>query len=154
MMMELRPIDRTNYRDCLNLQVADSQKWFVASNAYSLAEAAYEPNLYPLGIYSGERMVGFLLYDYDEDIPGWSMSRLMIDAPLQGQGLGKAAVRTFLAYFAQRHPEVRLLHTTAEVDNPVAIALYEQLGFQKGEELFYDAGGHHYREVRMMRSMA
>lgn len=86
MKISLRPIDRTNYNDCLRLKVSEDQRGYVASNEYSLVQAAYEPQLYPLGIYDDDKMVGFILYDFDEEINGWSMSRLMVDESLQGQG--------------------------------------------------------------------
>lgn len=73
--MELKSIDQSNYWDCMLLSVEDSQKDFVADNKQSLVEAAYEEGPYPLGIYHKDEMVGFLLYDYDQTIPGWSLSR-------------------------------------------------------------------------------
>ena len=48
--MEFRKIDRSNYGECMELTVDDSQKDFVADNKQSLVEAAYEENLYTLGI--------------------------------------------------------------------------------------------------------
>ena len=69
--MEFRKIDRSNYWECMELTVDDSQKDFVADNKQSLVEAAYEENLYTLGIYCQDTMVGFILYDYDDQIPGW-----------------------------------------------------------------------------------
>ena len=76
--MEFRKIDKSNYWDCISLQVDESQQHFVADNTRSLVEAAFEDGLYTLGVYHDEVMVGFILYDYDETIPGWSMSRFMI----------------------------------------------------------------------------
>ena len=76
--MEFREIDKSNYWDCIALTVDDSQVDFVADNKQSLVEAAYEDGLYVLGIYNEDTMVGFVLYDYDETFPGWSMSRFMI----------------------------------------------------------------------------
>lgn len=63
-------IDKTNYEACVLLKVAKGQKHFVASNAYSLVQAAYEDNLYPLAIYNDEEMIGFILYDYDDELNG------------------------------------------------------------------------------------
>ena len=57
--------------ECIALKVDESQKHFVADNAQSLVEAAFEDGLYTLAIYHNRIMVGFILYDYDEDIPGW-----------------------------------------------------------------------------------
>ena len=87
--MEFRKIDRSNYWECMELTVDDSQKDFVADNKQSLVEAAYEENLYTLGIYCQDTMVGFILYDYDDQIPGWSMSRFMIGKQYQGKGYGE-----------------------------------------------------------------
>lgn len=143
------PVDRSNYMDCINLRIDEAQKRFVAPNAFSLAQAAYEPNMYPLAIYAGEAMVGFILYDFDDELEAWSMSRLMIDRSHQGKGLGKRSVRDFVAYFFQTHA-VSQLYTSVEVENPVAISLYEQLGFARREIFEYDAGGEHYKEIRML----
>ncbi len=76
--MEFRAIDKSNYWDCMNLTVDTNQEHFVADNKRSLVEAAFEDGLYTLGIYHEETMIGFILYDYDETFPGWSMNRFMI----------------------------------------------------------------------------
>ena len=81
-----KEIDKTNYEACVLLKVAEGQKRFVASNAYSLVQAAYEDNLYPLAVYDDEEMIGFILYDYDEELKGWSFSRFMIDIKHQNKG--------------------------------------------------------------------
>ncbi len=97
-MITFREIDKSNYMDCICLQVADGQKGFVADNARSLVEARFEEGLYTRGIYADGVMVGFLLFDYDPEIPGWSLSRMMIGAQYQGRGYGTAAVKAFLQY--------------------------------------------------------
>lgn len=149
MAIKLIPIDRGNYLECINLNVGEEQKRFVAPNSFSLAQAAYEPDMYPLGIYDENRMVGFILYDLDPELDGWSMSRFMIDKSCQGRGLGKQALREFLEYFFDRYP-VRKIYTSVETDNPAATALYERMGFKRQETFGYDAGGEHYEEVRML----
>ncbi|WP_455661833.1 GNAT family N-acetyltransferase [Pradoshia sp.] len=147
-MIEFKPIDRTNYNECLDLKVAEGQKNFVASNMYSLVQTAYEPDLYPIGIYESGKMVGFILYDFDYDLNGWSMSRFMIDEKYQNKGIGKAALKAFIDFFTHKHGRL-LLYTSAEVDNPVAIALYEKFGFEKQEVFEYESGGRTYKEIRM-----
>lgn len=101
--MEFRKIIKENYWDCISLKVDDSQQYFVADNARSLVEASFEEGLYTLGIYRNEEMIGFILYDYDETFPGWSMSRFMIGRQYQGKGYGKQAVIEFLEYFKDHH---------------------------------------------------
>ncbi len=48
MNIQFREIDRSNYNQCINLKISEDQKRFVASNIFSLVQAAYEPNFYPL----------------------------------------------------------------------------------------------------------
>jgi len=148
MSIKFVEIDRTNYNECIELIISDEQKKFVAPNIYSLVQSAYEPNFYPLGIYSEDKMVGFILYDFDEDLNGWSMSRLMIDHSFQNQGLGMAALQKFLAFFKDKYPN-ELLYTSSETQNNVAIRLYENAGFKKLEIKEYEVHGEHYKEIRM-----
>ena len=101
--MIFREIDKSNYWDCMALTLDESQKGFVADNKQSLVEAAYEDGLYTLGIYREETMVGFVLYDYDDTFPGWSMSRFMIGKQYQGKGYGKQAATAFLDYIKKKH---------------------------------------------------
>ena len=149
MNIEFGEIDRNNYNECIELKISEDQKMFVASNMYSLVQAAYEPNLYPLGIYKDDNMVGFILYDFDDDINGWSMSRFMIDKKYQNQGIGKIAVQKFLDFFVDKYGHIEL-YTSAEVDNIIAINLYEKSGFEKREAYEYVASGVKYREIRMV----
>lgn len=143
-------IDKSNYQECVALKVASHQTGYVATNAFSLVQAAYEDDLYPLAIYEGTRMVGFLLYDYDPELKGWSFSRFMIDHNYQNQGLGKQALVKFLEFFHQKYP-ADLLYTSAEVDNEVAIKLYLSHGFEKEEAFEYTYGGTVYHEYRMVK---
>lgn len=149
MNIDFRKIDRSNYMECIEITVSEEQKNFVAPNMFSLVQAAYEPDLYPLAIYRDGKMVGFLLYDFDSDINGWSMSRFMIDAKYQNQGLGKLALEKFIELFINKHGHLKL-YTSAETENHVAIALYEKFGFEKKEVFEYEAGGKTYREIRMV----
>lgn len=48
--LEFRKITKENYMECIALMVDESQKHFVADNAQSLVEAAFEDGLYTLAI--------------------------------------------------------------------------------------------------------
>ena len=152
MNIELRRIDRNNYNECIELKISEDQKRFVASNMYSLVQAAYEPNLYPLGIYKDNKMVGFILYDFDDELNGWSMSRFMIDKKYQNKGIGKVAVKKFLEFFVDKYGHQKL-YTSAEVDNIIAINLYEKSGFEKRKIFQYEISGVKYREFRMVAQL-
>jgi diamine N-acetyltransferase len=58
----LREITKDNWRDLLRLKVAPSQEQFVASNAMSIAEAHFNPEVaWFRAIYAGDVPVGFLM---------------------------------------------------------------------------------------------
>lgn len=148
--MEFREIDKSNYWDSITLTVDDSQVDFVADNKQSLVEAAYEEGLYVLGIYHGEVMVGFVLYDYDDTIPGWSMSRFMIGKQFQGKGYGKQAVIEFLDYFKKKHNADRI-YISVSLDNIVARKMYSDIGFAEVKEVEYTFLDKDYREILMIK---
>lgn len=149
MNIEFKPIDRTNYKECIQLSLNEEQGKFVAPNIFSLVQAAYEPNLYPLGVYHENKMVGFILYDFDDVLNGWSMSRFMIDVNWQNKGIGKSALQAFLDFFTNKYGHLQL-YTSAAVDNQIAATLYEKLGFIKKEVFEYEADGRTHKEFRMI----
>lgn len=150
MNINFRKIDKSNYDECINLKVAESQVNYVASNAFSLVQAFYEEELYPLGIYDNETMVGFILYDYDKELEGWSFSRFMIDIDHQNKGYGKVALEKFLEFFHEKYTNEKL-YTSVEIDNEVAIKLYENFGFKQKEYFEYTVREITYKEFRMLK---
>ena len=89
-MLEFREIDRHNFRYILKLSTTESQKFFVATNAYSLSQAYAQPECLPLALYEGDTPVGFTMYGLDvEDTEYW-IYRLMIDQRHPVQGLWAA----------------------------------------------------------------
>jgi diamine N-acetyltransferase len=136
MEIKLREIDRSSWEACCNLELADGQYDFVAPNTYSLALAAYEPDVYPMGIWRDGVMVGFIMYDFDSEIGSWEMCRLMVDKKYQRQGIGEAAVKKLLQLVRAKHGPV-MFSTSAEPENEAAITLYEKLGFKKNGRIVY-----------------
>lgn len=152
MEINFREIDKSNYNNCVSLKLGEHQTNYVASNAFSLVQSFYEDKLYPLGIYNGDEMVGFLLYDYDEDLKGWSFSRFMIDIKHQNKGFGSKALEKFLEFFHNKFPNENL-YTSVEIDNEVAIKLYEKYGFDKINSFEYKVGDMTYKEFRMLKEL-
>lgn len=151
-MITFRKIDQSNYTECICLKVRDDQTGFVADNARSLVEARFEEGLHTRAVYSDDTMVGFVLFDYDPEIPGWCMSRFMIGAQYQGLGLGKEAALRFLD-FMREEMKVEELYLHVELENTAAYRLYEKLGFQTVGEIRYTFDGTTFRERRMMRRL-
>ena len=147
--MEFREIDKSNYWDCIALTINDNQEGFVADNKQSLIEAAYEEGLYTLGIYQGGTMVGFILYDYDETFPGWSLSRFMIGKQFQGRRYGKNAIIAFLDYFKRKHNADKLF-ISVSLENTVARKMFSSVGFAELKEAEYTFLGKQFKEIQMV----
>ena len=150
--MKFKKIDKSNYWDCISLTVDGSQEGFVADNKQSLVEAVYEDGLYTLGIYHEETMVGFVLYDYDDTFPGWSMSRFMIGKQFQGKGYGKRATIAFLDYFKKKH-DADKLYISVSLENTVARKMYASIGFEEIKEIEYTFLGMQFREIQMVKEL-
>ena len=150
--IKFRDIDKSNYNECISLRVGEHQKNYVASNMYSLVQASYEDGLYPLGIFNEDEMIGFLLYDYDEVLNGWSFSRFMIDIKYQNKGFGRKALEKFLEYFQSKFPN-KSLYTSVEIDNDIAIKLYQKYGFVIKSSFEYAIEDVTYKEFRMIKEI-
>jgi len=131
----LREITTANWKTCLDLQVWPDQENYVASNGYSLAQAAYEPEAKwtPLGIYCDETMVGFLMYgqpDYP-DLGGrlWEICRLLVDKNHQQKGYGRTAMVEAIRRISS-HADCESIYICYNPENSVAEALYASLGFE------------------------
>ena len=150
--IKFRDIDKSNYNECISLRVGEHQKNYVASNMYSLVQASYEDGLYPLGIFNEDEMIGFLLYDYDEELNGWSFSRFMIDIKYQNKVFGRKALEKFLEYFQSKFPN-KSLYTSVEIDNDIAIKLYQKYGFVIKSSFEYAIEDVTYKEFRMIKEI-
>ena len=148
--MEFRKIDKSNYWECISLKIDETQQNFVADNTRSLVEASFEDGLYTLGIYVENKMVGFILYDYDDSYPGWSMSRFMIGKQYQGKGYGKQAVLGFMNYFKEHHKADKL-YISVSLDNHIARKMYTDIGFKEIKEVEYTFNGMLYKEMKMVK---
>ena len=94
--VRLDPISEDNVKAVFDLAVAPGQEAFVASNAWSLAQAVAEAAIaWPRAIVAGDEVVGFLMLEIDPEEengrPFW-LWRLMIGATFQRRGYGSAAL--------------------------------------------------------------
>lgn len=130
MTVRLERITRHNWREAINLRVADDQRYFVASNLYSIAEAGvYADELTACAVYDDDTMVGFTMYGWDdEDYGGYAIIRLMVDQRYQGKGYGRAAMVEVLRALREK-PDCDKVYISFEPENHVARSLYASLGF-------------------------
>jgi diamine N-acetyltransferase len=94
----LREITEETVVAIVKLQVAESQKGFVAPNAVSLAQALFSDAAWYRAIYAADEPVGFVML-YDESLrtpppepPSVGVWRFMVDARHQGRGIGRQAL--------------------------------------------------------------
>lgn len=132
-MVELRKITEENFWAVLKLGVHESQKNFVATNVYSLAQAWLAgEEAHPFAIYADDTLVGFFMGGTfkDEKQPGgiqYYIWRFMTDKAYQGKGYGRAALPLAIDYFRQMGAkEITLSY---EPENEVAAKLYASEGF-------------------------
>ncbi len=148
MVVSLRPITLDNWTECVDLAPTAEQKGFVAPNAFSLAQAHFEPWWEPLGIYIDDRMVGFVMHgrwpetalpayygDFEAPQGVECILRFMIDGRYQRQGYGRAALMQVIERCRQR-PSTRAIHLSYEPANTGAAALYASLGFRPTGRVF------------------
>lgn len=137
MSIQLREITMDNFRECIHLNVTEDQKYLVAPNVYSLAEAKADGVSNPLAIYNGDTMVGFIMYCFDPDEGMGYIDRLMVDERYQGQGYGRAAMPEVIQRL-ESFPACKRIKTSFTHANGVADALYSCLGFSRTGEVTED----------------
>lgn len=140
MNIELRTIDETNRRAVELLEVANSQKQYIASNKASLETAQSEEFravARPFAIYADGRMVGFTMFAFDLASPNpddrYWLWRFMIDKALQRNGYGSAALEIIIEYF-RSHGATHILLSTKDT-NTAALSLYHKQCFSETGEM-------------------
>ena len=137
MNITLREITPQNFRQCIDLKVADGQENFVAANVMSIAQAKIYPTANPLAVYHEDEMVGFVMYGFDTDEEHFYLGRLMIDAQYQGKGFGKAATLTVIEKMKQIE-DCREIYLSFVPQNTGAEKLYSSVGFERTGKISED----------------
>jgi diamine N-acetyltransferase len=135
--VRLEPITEHNVKAVFELEVAPGQDAFVASNAWSLAQALAEYDIaWPRAIVVDDQVVGFLMLEIDPDEedgrPFW-LWRLMVAADRQRQGIGTAALA--LALDQVRASGGTEIYTSWVPGEGSPGPFYERLGFEPTGEL-------------------
>lgn len=136
-MRSLREITYDNFHECLDLLVKPSQKHFVASNVYSIAEAKINKDLIPLAIYDEDKMVGFVMYQFEKKANEGQIFRLMVDEKYQGKGHGKYALLEVINRLS-KIVNCKIVKLSFEPENKEAKAIYLHLGFRETDERWGD----------------
>ena len=131
-MVTLEAITAANFEVFMDMELPEHQRYFLASNAFSIAQAKYYDDYIPLGIYSDGEPAGFLLYDrQSNDNPGeYGIYRFMVDYPLQGKGIGRQAMALLLEAL-KAQPDVELITICYKPNNASARRFYQSFGFKE-----------------------
>jgi diamine N-acetyltransferase len=130
-VITLREITKENLEDILNLQVTKEQENFVASNAVSIAQAHFYPEVgWFRAIYADDTPVGFVMLADESANSSYTyyIWRLMIDSRFQKRGFGRRAVELVLQHVKTR-PQVKYLLTSCAPGEGSPRGFYETMGF-------------------------
>ena len=137
MKLELRDITLDDFARCLDISVLPEQRDFTPSTMFFLAEAKVNPMLVPLAIYFENTMIGFvMLGDVDKDKQVAYLSALIIDAPYQRKGYGRAAVLEVARWLAIKTDCYGLWSSFAST-NTAAEALCRSTDFRITDQRYY-----------------
>jgi diamine N-acetyltransferase len=133
----LHEVDDANWRAVADIAPLDEQRRYVpALAARYLLLSSREGIWHSMAVCADDTVVGHIMWGRDDDGSHW-LGGMVIDGPEQGNGVGRAAVRTLMEWLAQRE-DCRELRLSYHPDNTVAAKLYASLGFQPTEALSGD----------------
>lgn len=130
-MIHFRSITEENFDAILRMRRPEGEG-FVASNAYSLAQAwLYRENedVFPCAIYHEDTPVGFLLLEEDAQERKLMLWRIMFPPEQENKGYGTAAVRLLIS-LARESGRYNELYLDCSEKNAAAMHIYRKLGFQ------------------------
>jgi diamine N-acetyltransferase len=139
--VQLKPVDRDNWRAMVRLSTRPGQEHFVSPPAWSLAGCyvrkygdKYEYS--PMVICDGDTVVGYVTLVCDPaSFDDYWIDDIVIDGIYQGRGYGRAAMKCVLALIQKRYLKCRVIKLTCFRGNDNAAALYRSLGFETAGEL-------------------
>lgn len=134
-VVSLREVTKETLRDITRLKVSPNQERLVATNAESIAEAHFSPDIaWFRAIYADDTPVGFVMLEDNAAIGRYYLWRFMIDARYQKRGIGQRALELLFEYVKTR-PGARVLYTSCVPGEGSPGPFYEKMGFvYTGEE--------------------
>jgi diamine N-acetyltransferase len=109
---------------------------FVAPTTYYLCLAHYDGEWNPLAVVVGGSGVGHVMWAIDEEDGSTWLGGVVIDSAAQSQGVGRAAVLSFIDRFSSDGKSNLALSYAP--DNTIARHLYSDLGFTETGEMAED----------------
>lgn len=136
-------LTQDNLGAAVALTMKPGQERFVAPVVQSIAEAYVTPTAWPRAILDGDRVVGFVMANFDPDNElepfRCGIWRLNVDAAAQGHGVGRFAVDTVVAEARRRGQSRITVLWEKGTDGPEGF--YLRLGFIPTGDLFGETVG-------------
>lgn len=135
-MISFRAITEENFGTIIRMKRPENEG-FVASNAYSLAQAwLYRDNndVYPFAIYNDEEPVGFMMLDEDLEERCLVIWRIMFPEEHQNKGYGTEAIKKIVE-LARESGKYDFLIIDYALENKIAEHVYTKLGFKPTGEI-------------------
>jgi diamine N-acetyltransferase len=131
--IRLEEISEETLWSILDLEVAEEQKKYVASNATSIAEAHFSEYAWFRAIYAGDEPVGFVLLYIDEEEAEYDLWRMMIDLKHQRKGYGGQALAQIIDY-VRSLPDAEELTLSFLPGEGDPAPFFKKFGFEDGNE--------------------
>ncbi|HFI0070406.1 TPA: GNAT family N-acetyltransferase [Streptococcus suis] len=131
-MIRLELVNKDNFDQVLDLEVAPKDQRRVASVEYSLAQAWLyrdSEDLFPYAVKSGQLTVGFLLLSFQPMENSYYIWRLLIDQKYQNQSFGKEVIRQVLQR-ARDDQQCHKVTVNYVIGNHKMRYILEKFGFQ------------------------
>lgn len=125
----LQEVTKETLVEVCRLAPSEEQKQFVASNAFSIAEAYFQPNYaWFRAIYADDIPIGFVMVGIDQQKDFCFLWRFMIDKKYQKKGLGRKALKLVLEYL-RFQTNARRVVTSYHPGQGDPSIFYKKLGF-------------------------
>lgn len=135
--MRIQSIDKSDYRQVLQLKVLPSQQDFIENTVECLKNAEETNMCRVVSLYDEDKMVGFGMYGFlpnaGENGQAW-LENFMIDCSYQGHGYGEKALNLLLAAIEEEY-KCNEIYLSVHPSNSKAIWLYMNHGFEFNGEI-------------------
>lgn len=132
-LMDIKPVDRTNYVEALSISLLKSQEKLVPTVVQSLAWAYIKPwdeAFDPYVLSKNDKVIGFFYLSYTPNSTNnYWLGGFQIDKEYQGMGLGMESLGRMVEFIKERHHQCEVISLTIEKNNAHARKLYEKIGF-------------------------
>ncbi|HFI0448953.1 TPA: GNAT family N-acetyltransferase [Streptococcus suis] len=131
-MIRLELVNKENFDEVLQVQLAPQDQRRVASVEYSLAQTWLfkdSGTILPYAVVSGRKVIGFAMLSIEPNDNSYYLWRLLIDKDFQNRGFGKEVIRQVIGK-AKADPLCHMISIHYVIGNHKMRYILEKFGFQ------------------------